>query len=111
MKNTFEEKITQEIQNSVIKEIKEKSFLNLQYSQKQVLPDYVLDDLWKAINWREVIEEIRPEIQKRICNTIIGTMETEIKTDIKKLLSVAGVREKLRMEVYPKLMEVLNEVI
>ncbi len=106
---TFEEEIAREVQNSVLQEIKSNSFLRLQYNQRKVLPDGVLDKLWDAVNWDEVIEQIRPEVQKRICNTVIGSMETEIKTDVKKLLAVEGVRQKLRMEIYPKMMKIFDE--
>lgn len=61
-----------------------------------------------SINWEEVLEEIRPKVQTRICNSIVASMEAEIKTDIKALLSVDEVRQKLRMEVYTKLMKVLE---
>lgn len=105
---TFEEQIAEELRRAIIKEIKTTSFVRLQYEQKKMLPNHVLEDLWATINWVEVIEQIRPAVQTRICNTIVGAMETEIKTDVKKLLAVSGVREKLRIEVYPKLMEVLN---
>ncbi len=106
----FENDIAQAIRNSVLKEIKTKSFLNLQYSHRKVIPDSVLEGLWDSINWCEVIEQIRPMVQTRICNTIVASMETEIRTDIKSLLSVDGVRQKLRMNVYPELMKVLNGV-
>ena len=106
--DNFEESIAQAIRNSVIKEIKEKSFLNLHYSERKPLPDHILDKLWDSVDWDEVLEEIRPKVQTRICNMIVASMETELKTDIKSLLSVDGVRQKLRMEVYPKLMSVLN---
>ena len=104
----FEKDLIQTIQTTVLKEIKNNTFLRLQYDQKKMLPDGVLERIWESVNWEEVIEQIRPEIQKRICNTVIGAMETEIKPDVKALLSVSGVREKLRMDVYPQLMKVLN---
>ncbi len=105
---TFEEQIAKEIQNSVLREIKTNSFLRLQYDQKKILPDGVLDKLWTAVDWDEVIEVVRPEVQKRICNTVIGAMEAEIKTDVKKLLSIQGVREKLRIDIYPRMMQIFD---
>jgi len=81
----------------------------MDYSNLQIIPKEFIANVWSEVNWTEVLEELRPEIQRRICNAIIGNMETEIKTDVKSLMSVAGVREKLRIEVYPKLMAVLND--
>lgn len=108
MSNKFEEDIAQSIRNSVLAEIKKTAFLNLQYSERKHIPSHILDDLWGSIKWDEVLEEIRPMVQTRICNSIVASMETELKTDIKSLLSVDGVRQKLRIEVYPKLMKVLE---
>jgi len=106
---SFEEELVQMVQKSVLKEVKNVTFLNVPYNDRKVLPKEVLDSLWESVNWGEVIEQLRPEIQKRICNAIIGSMETEIKTDVKSVLSVNGVRQKLRMNVYPELMKVLND--
>ena len=106
---TFEEQIAIEIQNSVLQEIRKNSFLRLQYEQKKVLPEGILDKLWESVNWNEVIETIRPEVQKTICNTVIGAMKTEIKTDVKKLMAISGVREKLRMDIYPKMMQIFDD--
>ena len=105
----FEDKIIEEIRKSVLNEIKTNSFLKLQYDRKQILPDGIIERLWESVNWDEVIEEIRPNIQTKICNKIIGSMETELKTDIKNILSIDGVRQKLRVTVYPEIMKVLND--
>jgi hypothetical protein len=109
MKMTFEEQVLQAMKQKVLDEIKDTSFTKLDYGQRTTLPSGLMDKLWSSINWDEVVEQVRPAIQVRICNAIIGAMETETKTDIKKLLAVDGVRQKLRMEVYPKLMQVLDD--
>lgn len=106
---TFEEQVLQAMKQKVLDEIKDTSFTKLDYGQRTTLPSGLMDKLWSSINWDEVVEQVRPAIQVRICNAIIGAMETETKTDIKKLLAVDGVRQKLRMEVYPKLMQVLDD--
>jgi hypothetical protein len=111
MKNeqSFEDQMIQEMKNKVLKDVKNTSLIQENYNNRKPLPPAILDRLWGSIDWNEVIEEVRPEIQRRICNTIVASMETETKTDIKKLLSIDGVRQRLRMEVYPKLMKVLED--
>lgn len=106
---TFEEQLMQSMQQKILKEIKSTNFIQIEYGQRQRIPDKLIEQVWQSIKWDEVIEQIRPTIQTKICNSIVGAMETETKTDVKKLLSVDGVRQKLRMEVYPKLMQVLDE--
>lgn len=106
----FEEQFKQAVSNKILKEISQTDLLQggIPYQQRKEVPGNVIDQIWESINWQEVIDTVRPQIQTRICNSIVASMETETKTDIKKLLSVDGVRQKLRMEVYPKLMKVLN---
>ena len=106
--NDFEEKMITAMRNKVISEIGKTEFTRIDYQQRGVIPNTIISKLWDSVNWDEVIEELRPKMQTRICNTIAGAIETEIKTDVKKLLAVDGVRQKLRMEVYPKLMQVLD---
>lgn len=108
-KENFEEDIIQTVKNKILKELHSIDFTRLDHKDKKVIPPEFIKMIWDSIKWSEVVEEIRPKIQTRICNTVIGSMETELKTDIKKLLSVDGVREKLRMEVYPQLMKVLDD--
>lgn len=108
MKNkSFGEQLEEKIRENILRDISKSEFLN-PYGSRVNIPDTVVQEIWDSINWKEVIENIRPKIQDRICATIIGSMETEAKTDVKKLLSVDGIRQKIKMEIYPKLMEILN---
>ncbi len=104
----FEEQLMTAIKNKIIKEVGSTVFTQLEYGKRQSIPQDILDRTWDSIAWCDVIDGVRDGLQTRICNSIVASMETEVKTDIKKLLCVAGVREKLRMQVYPELMKVLN---
>ena len=105
---TFEEMMMQRIQRCMLDQIGKTEYLKIDYNQRQVIPIEFVEKMWASVDWNAIIEEVKPQLQTRICNAIIGNMETEIKTDVKNLMSVSGVREKLRIEVYPKLMAVLN---
>ncbi len=107
---SFEEQLTKSIKSKIIQEIGKTDILNISYQDRKQIPQDLIDKVWNSIDWSEVIEQIRPNVQTRICNSIIGNMEAELKTDIKKVLGVEGVRERLRMEIYPKIMNVLNDV-
>lgn len=106
--NNFEEKIINDIKVNVLKQVSQFDYIKFDYNNKRTLPDEFINKAWATINWDEVIEQVREKLQTKICNSIIGNMETEIKTDIKSLLSIDGVRQKLRVEVYPHLMKVLD---
>lgn len=107
--SNFEEDLAQRVQNSILKQVEKIEWLAPpSYQERKVIPKEFIEKIWAGVNWDAVIEEIKPEIHRRICNAIMGNMETEIKTDVKNLMSVAGVREKLRIEIYPRLMSILE---
>lgn len=106
---TFEEELMRSIKYRILDEVKKTDYTRPNYNDRKVIPRELINQIWESINWSEVIDQIRPDIQTRIARVIVGSMGTELKTDIKKLLAVEGVRERLRIEVYPKLMNVLND--
>lgn len=105
----FEDKLISDIKTRIIHEIAKTDFIKIDYGQKKTLPNEFLNKAWASVDWDTVLLQVKENMETRICNAIIGNMDTEIKTDIKSLLSVDGVRQKLRIEVYPHLMKVLNE--
>ena len=111
MESKFEDSIISGIKQSIQNQIAKETFVSFTHSERRRLPSEFIDRLWGTIDWEEVLETVRPEIQTQICNVIVGNLATEIKTDVKALLSVAGVRAKLRMDVYPILMQTLNKKV
>lgn len=105
---TFEEELIETIKRKVINDVSQEKFTDLSYNQRIPLPDELITKIWDSIKWDDVIDVIRPEIQTRVCNAILGAMGTEIKTDVKKILSIDGVRQRLRAEVYPKIISILD---
>lgn len=104
---SFDERMLQAFQNAIIKNVSKGEFVR-SYKNLQNIPEDVMSKLWAAVDWDFVIETVKQALEVRICNAVLGAMETEVKTDVKKLLAVDGVRQKLRMEVYPQLMKVLD---
>jgi hypothetical protein len=107
---TFDEQVMQTIKNSILQQLSKEVVVKVDYQQRQAIPKEFIEKVWADVDWSAVIAQIKPEIQNRICNAIVGNMETEIKTDVKSILSVDGVRQKLRMQVYPQIMAILNDV-
>jgi len=105
----FSDKLMNDVQHAILSQVKNAEYVQIQHSDRRPLPPTFLEDLWAQVDWQAVLDEVKPKMHIRICNSIIGAMEQEVKTDVKKLLSISGVRQKLRVEVYPKLMEVLEE--
>ncbi len=74
------------------------------------IPNYVIEKAWDSIEWEEVIKYVSSSIQDKVCQTIVQNMIEETKTDVKKVLSIQGVREKLRAEAYPKIKEIIENL-
>ncbi|MBS9774728.1 MAG: hypothetical protein KGV59_06190 [Tenacibaculum sp.] len=107
---TFEKQIEKQVKETILKQINDCRFVEYHYSNKKRVPTDIVEKAWEKINWEEVTEYVTKQLQEQVCKTIVGNMITETKTDVKDILSVEGVRKKLRMKAYPKVMEVLNEL-
>lgn len=105
---TFEEQVTEQIQKRIISSINEINFLNRWQQGKLTIPQDIIQKAWNNIDWNDVVDYVTKELQDKVCQTIVHNMMTETKTDVKNLLSVEGVRQKLKMEAYPKIKEVLE---
>ena len=105
----FEDEIMQAIKKGIVSEVSRLPIVNISREDRRNVPKDIMDKVWDSVNWEDVFEELRPKIQLRICNAIIGSMETEIKTDVKHVLAIDGIRQRLRAEIYPQLMKILND--
>jgi hypothetical protein len=104
----FEEQIQKKVQETILKQISDCRYIDYHHSDKRSIPAEVLENAWNNINWKEVTDFVSKELQSKVCQTIVQNMLTETKTDVKAILSVQGVREKLRMEAYPSIMKALG---
>ena len=105
----FEDQIVQAVKARMIKQITEVNLLERwQHGSGYKIPEDTIQKAWDGIDWQEVINTITPQLQDKICQTIVHNMMTETKTDVKKLMAVEGMRDKLRMEAYPKIKEILG---
>lgn len=103
------ENITKAIENRIIKDIGETRFLDNHCRYSVSIPKGLVDKVYAAIDWDAVVAQSIGKIQDRICAVIAESMLSEIKTDSKKVLAIEGVRERLRAQAYPKIMDALNQ--
>lgn len=106
----FEEKIIQNVQNAIIKQINDCRYIEYHHKDKKHLPSDILEKAWDGLDWDKILKGVTKNLEERLINVISGNMLTEAGTDAKKLLSIQGVREKLRAEAYPKIKEVLDSI-
>ena len=106
---TFEEQITQAIQRRIISDISETNLLSKWSQREHKIPEDLIEAAWESINWEEVKEVVRQEMQTKICNSIVGNLSTEVGTDTKRLMSIPGFRDGLRATAYPAIKDLINK--
>jgi dihydrodipicolinate reductase len=97
----FEDQMFEKVQQTLLKQIGDCRLIEYHHSNKRDIPEDIVQKAWASIDWDEVIKNIRNDLQDRVCQTVVQNMLTEVKTDVKKIMSIEGVREKIRMEAYP----------
>lgn len=107
---TFEEQLQDSIKSKILSEIKNVEFLDKWKHRNNMIPQDIIEKAWDSIKWDEVVDYVSEQLQLQVCKTIVGNMITETKTDVKKLMSIEGVRERIKVEAYPKLMAIIKDV-
>lgn len=105
----FEKKMMQSIEHTILKQIKEVYFVDRYPKYKKQVSQSLVEKVWENLDWDIIHQEVSKELQERIASNIVQSMLVELKTDVKSILSVQGVRQKLKMNAYPVIMKVLNE--
>lgn len=106
----FEQKIMNTVHSTVLKQIQGVRFVEYHHSNKKHIPDDVINKIWDKLDWDSIIKQVAKDLNDRMAKNIVQYMLSEVKTDTKAILSVEGVRQKIRMEAYPKLMEIINNI-
>lgn len=105
----FEQELASAIRKQIIKQVADVRFIGYgSGGNGKNLPANIIEQVWAGIDWPTVVKDVSAITHDRVCSLIVQSVLTEIKTDVKKVLSIEGVREKLRHEAYPKIMQVLD---
>ena len=104
----FVEEMMLEMQKTMIRQIKDAKFVDSWNQRKHQIPEDVVERVWNNIDWDKVVETVSRDMTDRLAGTIAQAMMTEAKTDAKAVLSIAGVRSKIRAEAYPKILEAIE---
>lgn len=108
--NNFEEKLINQVQNTILNQISECRLIEYHHKRKKSIPDNIIEKAWDSIDWDMVVSEVTKGLEEKMIQTILQSMLTETKNDVKKILSVQGMREKLRMEAYPKIKQIIENI-
>lgn len=69
-----------------------------------------INQVWKEIDLEAIRKEVREEIQHTIAQKIICSMQTEIGTDVKAVMSNASIRDDFKYMLRKMTEEILEKV-
>lgn len=97
------------LRDSILKQVRDVRLVDQFPKERKRIPQEIVDRIWEQLDWDEIVRVVSEKIQDSIAASITNSMITEAKTDVKAVLSIQGVRQRLRAEAYPKIMQVLND--
>lgn len=96
MEMTFEQKLAQEIQNSVLKKVRDGNLLDVDWQNRVKIPADKIRQVYANVNWDHVLDSVKSQIEAMIAEKIIHSLATELATDVKQIMCNKELREDLR---------------
>lgn len=93
---TFEQQLTEAVQQSVLKMVRNGDLVLPEYSARAKIPPAKVQELYDAVDWGRVREKVLAEIESAVADKILNAMATEMATDVKQILSNKELREEVR---------------
>lgn len=107
--SSFEDQLAEAVRKRVLAQIAEAKFVEPYRQRTNKIPDEIVERVWDNVDWDEVVKTVSKNLTERVAATITQAMLTEAKTDAKAVLSIEGVRAKLRATAYPKVIEAIGD--
>lgn len=93
---SFEQKLVQGVQQIILKNLADGSFLMPDYSTRFKIPADFVASIWAGMDKDRLRQQITERIESELAERIVNQMAAELATDIKQILSVKERREALR---------------
>jgi hypothetical protein len=96
MDKTFEQQLTEAVQQSVLKMVRDGNLVVPDYAARAKVPPAKVQELYDSIDWNRVRAVVMDRIEERCADSVLNNMATEMATDIKQVLSNKELREEVR---------------
>jgi hypothetical protein len=93
---SFEQQLTEAVQQSVLKMIRDGNLIAPDYSSRPKVPPHKLQEVYDNIDWGRVRSLVMERVEERCADHLLNSMATEIATDVKQVLSNKELREEVR---------------
>lgn len=96
MTQTFEQQLTEAVQQSVLKMVRDGNLVVPDYAARAKVPAAKVQELYDSVDWNRVRAIVIERVEERCADSILNSMATEMATDIKQVLSNKELREEVR---------------
>ena len=104
---TFEERIVEAVENAVIHDI---GRYNTVQFKKFMLPDEVIEDVYKHVDMEKIKRYLTENIEQLIAKKIVDSMMTEVASDVKHIVATKAIREDMRYYLRQKMEQAMQGV-
>ena len=104
---TFEERIVEAVENAVIHDI---GRYNTVQFKKFMLPDEVIEDVYKHVDMEKIKRYLTENIEQLIAKKIVDSMMTEVATDVKSIVATKAIREDMRYYLRQKMEQAMQDL-
>lgn len=94
--STFEKKIKELAEKSILKMISDGNWVATDYSNRVKIPADFMSDVWAMVDVEKVKKQMAKRLEEELANRVVNNMAAELATDVKQILSVPERRESLR---------------
>lgn len=102
---TFDETLTQAMQNTVIDFIRKGEWMKLDYNARVNIDSTWLCDMHSRIDMGNVMTLVAGHVEQRIADGIMNSMATEVANDVKSIMRNKELREDIRAIIRAKVRE------
>lgn len=95
----FEREIVAAAKASIIKLFRDGGVVAPDYANRVKVPADLANRVYALIDYEQVLTELRPMINQMVADTIVASIASELKVDVKKALSHEPTRLRLRAVV------------
>lgn len=107
---TFEQKMLQAIEHTVIDKLRKGEWLNVDYHNRINMDAATLRKAYEQVDMIRVFSLVRSQIEQQIADKIIASMATELATDVKQIMCNKELREDLRATLRQRMRESIESV-
>jgi len=100
---SFESMLLQAVQHTVIDFVRKGNWLDLDYKNRVVLDASWLRDMHARVDMAAVMSICRQQVEQKIADGILNSMQQEIANDIKSIMCNRELREDIRAVIREKI--------